>query len=164
MGTSLSCETKGETMNLRTSRLVAAPADVLWEIMTDLPASKDTITAIQSIEILTEGQEFGVGTKWRETRTMFGKQATEVMWVTHVDPGRSYTVRAESHGAIYTTVMAVEAGGDASREISMDFGAEPTGTMARIASATIGRLFANATKKAVARELDDIATAAEARA
>ncbi len=106
-----------------------------WDIITDLAASKDTIGAIQSIEILTEGQEFGVGTKWRETRTMFGKQATEVMWITHVNPGRSYTARAESHGAIYTTVMAVEARDDASSELSMDFGAESTGTMARIASA-----------------------------
>jgi carbon monoxide dehydrogenase subunit G len=150
-------------MNLKVSRVVAAPPDVLWKIMTDLSASEDTIAAIQSIEILTEGQEFGVGTKWRETRTMFGKQATEVMWVTHIDPGRSYTVRAESHGAIYTTVMAVEARGDASSELSMDFDAKPTGTTARIASATIGRLFANATKKAVARDLDDIAAAAEAR-
>jgi carbon monoxide dehydrogenase subunit G len=156
-------ETKGEMMNLRTSRIVAAPADVLWEIMTDLPASQDRITAIQSIEILSDLQEFGIGTKWRETRTMFGKQATEVMWVTHVDPGMSYTVRAESHGAIYTTVMAVAAIGDDSSEISMDFDAESTGTMARIASATIGRLFANATRKAVARDLDDIADAAEAR-
>lgn len=150
-------------MNLKASRVVAASPDVVWDIITDLAASKDTIGAIQSIEILTEGQEFGVGTKWRETRTMFGKQATEVMWITHVDPGRSYTARAESHGAIYTTVMAVEARDDASSELSMDFGAESTGTMARIASATIGRLFASATKKAVTRDLDDIAAAAEAR-
>jgi len=149
-------------MNLHASRVVAAPPGVVWEIMTDLEASKETITAIQSIEVLSDRKEFGVGTKWRETRTMFGKQATEVMWVTHVDPGTSYTVRAESHGAIYTTVMAVVATGDDSSEISMDFGAESTGTMARIASATMGRLFANATKKAVARDLDDIADAAEA--
>jgi carbon monoxide dehydrogenase subunit G len=134
----------------------------VWSILTDLNASADTISAIQSIEILSDDEQFGVGTKWRETRTMFGKQATEVMWVTAVDPGVSYVTHAESHGAKYTTVMKVISLSDNSSEITMDFSAEPTATMAKVMGATVGKLFERATKKAVAQDLDDIATAAEA--
>ncbi len=149
--------------NISVSRAVAAPAEVVWSILIDLDGWVDTISAIQSVEILSDGEHFGVGTKWRENRTMFGKQATEVMWVTEVDPGVSYVVHAESHGAKYTTVMTVIAKGENSSEISMDFGAEPTGTMARVMGATVGKLFEGATRKAVAQDLADIAAAAEAK-
>ncbi len=146
------------------SREVEAPTDVIWTIMTDLEGSEETISAIQSVEILSGGDDFGIGTRWRETRTMFGKQATEVMWVTEVDPGKSYVVEAESHGAKYTTTMHVTAIGERTSEVSMVFGAESIGTMTKIISATVGRLFENATRKALAQDLDDIAAAAETRA
>ena len=149
--------------NLGVSREVAASAGVVWTIMTDLEESVNTVSAIQSIEILSEPQEFGVGTRWRETRTMFGKQATEVMWVTEVDSGTSYVVEAESNGAMYRTIMKVVGTGEHSSKISMDFGAEPTGTMAKVMGATVGKLFASATRKALAQDLDDIAAAAEAQ-
>jgi carbon monoxide dehydrogenase subunit G len=148
--------------NLDVSRDVAAPANVVWAIMTDLENATDTISAIQSVEILSEPQAFDVGTKWRETRTMFGKQATEEMWVTNVDPGTSYVVAAESNGARYATIMKVVATGEHTSTISMNFGAEPTGTMARVMGATVGKLFENATRKALAQDLGDIAAAAEA--
>jgi carbon monoxide dehydrogenase subunit G len=144
------------------SRRVAASADVVWSILVDLEASVDTISAIQSIENLSDGQQFGIGTRWRETRTMFGNQATEVMWVTDIDPGISYVVEAESNGARYTTVMKVLSRGDNASELSMEFGAEPIGTIAKVMGATVGKLFENATRKALVQDLDDIAAAAEA--
>jgi len=91
--------------NLDISRDVSASAAAVWTIMTDLENAADTISAIQSIVILSEPQGFDVGTTWRETRTMFGKQATEEMSVTQVDPGTSYVVEAESNGARYTTTQ-----------------------------------------------------------
>ena len=44
----------------------------------------------------------------------------------------------------------------------MSFGATPTGTVARLMSATVGRLFVNATRKAFEKDLADIAAAVEA--
>ena len=43
----------------------------------------------------------------------------------------------------------------------MKFGAEPTGTIAKIVSVTIGRLFDNYTRKALVKDLVEIAAAAE---
>ena len=150
-------------MNLKVCRAVTAPASVVWSIMIDLDGSATTISAIQSIEILSEATEFGVGTRWRETRTMFGKQATETMWISEVEPGTSYVARAESNGAKYTTLMKVVDTASDSSEVSMDFSAEPTGTMSKLMGATVGKLFEGATRKALAQDLDDIAAAAEAQ-
>ena len=62
-----------------------------------------------------------VGLKWRETRTMFGKSATEVMWITDVVENESYDVRAESHGMVYLSRLSISQEGD-SHILSMDFG------------------------------------------
>jgi hypothetical protein len=56
----------------------------------------------------------------------------------------------------------VEPDGEGRSVLSMSFGATPTGTVAKVMSATVGRLFANATRKAFEKDLADIAAAAEA--
>jgi len=48
---------------------------------TDLEGSAERLSGVNEAEIL-ERPEFGLGTRWRETRTMFGKEATEEMVVT----------------------------------------------------------------------------------
>ena len=149
-------------MEIALNRDVDAPAERVWQIITDLEGSERVVSGIGDVQILAGEDEFGVGTRWRETRTMFGKQATEEMEVTALAPGCSYDVEAESHGVRYLSTHTVEALGDGRCRLSMTFGAEPQGTMARVMAATMGRLFVGATKKALRRDLDDIAAAAEA--
>ncbi len=142
------------------SRDVAAPPDRVWAVATDLDRAAEVVSGIEQIERLGGGGGFGVGTRWRETRTMFGKTATEEMEVTAVDPGHSYTVEADGHGAHYVSQVSVEPHGSGSR-LAMTFGAQPQGIVAKVMSATIGRLFMGATRKALRKDLDDIAAAAE---
>jgi hypothetical protein len=73
-------------------RDVAATAEKVWAIVTDLERTKDVISAITALERTDEGSGFGVGTAWQETRVMFGREATESMAVTEIDAGRSYVV------------------------------------------------------------------------
>jgi len=129
-------------------------------VLTDLDNAAATISAIEAVERLDGGNRFDVGTTWRETRTMFGKKATEEMTVTQLDPGRSYTTEAKSHGAHYRSTHRVEQVEGGSR-ITMAFGAEPTSAISKIFSVTIGKLFDNATRKALAKDLAEIAVAAE---
>ncbi|MDV8008132.1 hypothetical protein [Rhodococcus sp. IEGM 1318] len=49
------------------------------------------------------GEGYAVGTKWRETRKMMGKEATEDMWVTEVEAPSRTVVKANSHGMNYTS-------------------------------------------------------------
>ncbi len=81
---------------------VAAELNQVFQAYTDLEKAVDRIPSIVSTELLTEGP-FGNGTRWRETRMMFKKEATEEMWVTGFDPPKGYTVEAASHGMRYST-------------------------------------------------------------
>ncbi|MCH9816121.1 MAG: SRPBCC family protein [Actinomycetia bacterium] len=143
-----------------TKHVVAAP-DRVWAIVTDVAHYDRVIQGITAVEQLDDLPDFGVGTTWRETRKMFGQEASEKMDVTAVDPGTSYTVNAASHGAVYTSVISLTPNGTGT-DLTMTFGAEPTSSVAAILAKTVGRVFEGATKKALKQDLNDIARAAEA--
>ena len=90
---------------------VSAPAARVFEVYTDLDKAVDRIPDITALEVLSKGA-FGEGTRWRETRVMFKKEATEEMWVTGFDRPKSYTVDAESHGMRYSTLFKFTPDGD----------------------------------------------------
>lgn len=146
---------------IEVSKTVHAPASRVWDIMTDLNRAPDVVSGIETVEVLDGGDTFGVGTRWRETRTMFGRQATEEMEVTAMDAGRSYSVEAESHGSHYFSTFSVTDLGKETSQLTMTFAAEGTTTLNKLMTNTIGRLFMGPTKKAMAKDLDDIAAAAE---
>lgn len=139
---------------------VAAPADVVWQMITDIEHCPQLISGIQSVQRLDDGEGFGVGTRWRETRVMFGRSASEEMTVTAVDPGRSYTTEAHHGKAHYTSVMSVEPTGDDTCVLSMLFDAETTGMLNKTLGAVVGRLMFSSTRKLMQQDLADIATAA----
>lgn len=149
-------------MEVTASKRVDAAPDAVWAVMTNLEGFSEAISGIESVERLDDGSGFQIGTKWRETRVMFGRTATEVMWVTEIDPGRRYVVEASSHGAEYRTEQRVAPTDDGGSVLTTSFSGKPVSTMAKVMSATVGKLFENATRKAFEQDLSDIATAAEA--
>lgn len=149
-------------MEVTCSRQINAPAETVWALMTNLESFPETVSGIEGVERLDDGSGFRVGTTWRETRTLFGRTATEDMWVTEIEPGCSYVVEANSHGAEYRTSHHVEPQGDGSL-LTMTFSGKAIGTVAKIMSATVGRMFTKATKKAFEQDLADIAIAAESQ-
>ena len=140
--------------------LVEAPKEAVWEVITNIENSHNTIKAIEKLEILERPSSGIVGLKWRETRTMFGKSATEVMWITEATPNNSYKVRAESHGAIYVTTFALSDQNGLS-QLSMRFEIAPQTFVAKLMWATTGVFFKGATKKALMQDLADIKAAVE---
>jgi carbon monoxide dehydrogenase subunit G len=149
-------------MELQVSRDIEASATTVWAVITDLDRSPEVLSSVERVERLDGGRRFGIGTRWRETRTMFGRQATEEMEVTDVDDGVSYTVVADSGKTRYTSVLSLEPITAGRARLSMTFGAETRGVVATVLGATIGRLFQGASRKALEQDLDDIARAAEA--
>ena len=146
---------------LEATHEIKAGAEAVWSIVTGMDDWVNVIEAIESVERLDDGEGFGLGTNWRETRTMFGKTATEDMEVIEFDDGRRYATAAESHGSKYFSEIKVEPT-DGGCRITMGFRGEPQSTLAKIMDVTIGRLFAGATRKALAKDLADIGAAAEA--
>lgn len=111
------------------------------------------------------GEGYAVGTKWRETRKMMGKEATVDMWVTEVDAPARTVVKANSHGMNYTSGFTLKP--DATGTIlEMHFSgeSESTSRISKIFTAVFGRLGARVTRKFMAKDFEDIAAKAESRA
>ncbi|MFE5817956.1 SRPBCC family protein [Streptomyces sp. NPDC056479] len=142
-------------------RSVAAGQGPVWEALTDLAGMERVLSGVTRVEVLTGGA-FGVGTRWRETRRMFGKEATEEMWVTVCEPPERYVVEAESHGTHYVTEWQVRADGPSASTVRMTFTAV-AGGVAGLLAKILGGLGTRAVTKAIAKDLDDIARAVEGR-
>lgn len=147
------------------SRVIAASPERVWEVLTDLEHAAQTLSGVTSVQLMTDGP-YAVGTRWRETRTMFGRSATEEMWVAECDPLRSTEVRAESGGATYVTQFQLAPLADDTRtELSMRFAADVSNIsgLQSVAMKLFGRFAARASRKALDQDLADIAAAAETR-
>ena len=150
-------------MKITTQIHIDVPKEKVWKIVTDIDNAVERITAITEIEVLENPEnKFSIGYKWKETRIMFGKEATEIMWVTDLVENDHYKTRAESHGAIYVSTISVE-DENGGTKLSMGFDGQAQTFGAKIMSAIFGTLFKGATKKAIHKDLEDIKKLAESK-
>lgn len=151
-------------MQVRAEVDVRAPREAVWAVVTDIPNASRTIKGIERIEVLERPVGGGlVGLKWRETRKMFGKDATETMWITRAEAPSFYETRAESHGSVYTTRIELAPTFSGTR-LSMDFGAVPQTFGAKVMGAMFSAFGKGSMRKAILKDLEDIKAATEARA
>ena len=139
-------------------RHIAAPPDVVFARATDFRHAPEVVTAIVKMEMLTSGP-VGAGTRFRETRMMFGREATEEMTITVFEPPRRYTLSAESHGSRYHTELSFVPDGQGTR-MTMMFQGTPVTFMARVMSVLM-RPMMKSVVKMCAKDLDDIKGAIE---
>jgi carbon monoxide dehydrogenase subunit G len=139
---------------------VNASPEAIWSILSDIDNAAENISAIEKVEVLEKPTDGLVGLKWIETRTMFGKTATETMWITEAVENSHYLTRAENHGAIYISKMYItEEGG--TTHVGMSFDGQPQTFMAKLMMGMMGWMFKKATKKALMKDLVDIKALAE---
>jgi carbon monoxide dehydrogenase subunit G len=140
---------------------VNARPEKVWAVISDIPGSAATLSGVESIQMVSEGP-YGEGTRWKETRSMMGRRETVEMWVSQTDPPRSTTVKALQGGADYTSRFTL-AERDGGTDLTLTFGAEvlkPT-VFSRIMMALFGRIGMSITRKALAKDLAEIAAKAE---
>ncbi len=140
------------------SRRVEAPIDAVFDVFSDIPQAHEMIDQITAIEMLTDGP-VGVGTRWRETRMMFKRAATEEMEVTAFEPGRSYTVGCRSCGCEYESTWRFETEGDATR-VEFEMGYRPLTFFAKLMS-PLGRFMMPMMKKCFENDFQALKTVAE---
>jgi carbon monoxide dehydrogenase subunit G len=133
----------------------------VFEVFRDLDNAAANIRAISKIDVLEGPAQLSLGTKWRETRTMFGKEATEEMWVTEFEQDASYVAEAESRGAHYRSEYRFTPEGSGTR-VDLTFEGTPLTFGGRVAG-VIGGLFAGAAKKALHEDLEDLKRVCEGR-
>ena len=140
---------------MSTSIEIFKPKDAVWPAITDIGESSKMISSIMKIEILDKPKTGIVGLKWRETRIMFGKEATEVMWVTDSVENEYYCTRAESHGSVYISRLSlIESKGVST--LTMSFAGEPQTFIAKLLSAIMSKFMKNSMVKELKKDLNDI--------
>jgi len=133
---------------------IAADRGRVFEVFCDLDSAVANIAGITGLEVLEGPTKLNLGTRWRETRTMFGQDATEEMWVTGYEQDVSYVVEAESRGAHYRSEYRFSTEGSGTR-VDLSFEGVPVTLGGRVAG-VVGALFAGAAKKALYKDLVDL--------
>lgn len=140
---------------------IAAPVERVWEAMTDIEGSPGVIAGIERVEVLSEGP-FGVGTRWRETRRIFGKEATEELYVTAAEATWRYVVESDSRGVHYVSEFTLTSDQDGATTVQLVLDAE---TEKKSLGGAMGKFLGGIGSKAVAntvsKDLEDVAAAVE---
>jgi carbon monoxide dehydrogenase subunit G len=138
------------------TRTLPAPPDRVFEGLTNLENAAAWMPGLVSIERIG-GAEAGVGSRWRETRKMYGKDSTEEFEVTAFEPPSHFGLRVDgskgtSGSGIYTFDyrLSPDAGGTL---VVLD---ASIGGVSRIRE-WIGKLFAGMYRKMLAKDLEALA-------
>jgi len=147
-------------MDIHVALPIQAAPEAIWQIITDIEQAPEYIQGIDAIELLEQPATGLVGLTWRETRTLFGQTAHEIIWITEAVPNQYYRSKAVNYGTVYTTEFRIYATTDPA-VLQIDFGAKAQTLGARILSFIFRLLAQNATQKALEQDLEDIKAAAE---
>lgn len=144
------------------SKTVDAPPSAVWAVLTDLDAAPHTLRGVTAVERLDGPGDYTVGTRWRETRVMFGKESTEELRVVDVVPERRTVVTAESGGTVYRSVFTLTPHGTGT-ELHLEFSSRsgPLGAVRQVLMTLVGPLAGRVMQRALRQDLDDIAAAAQ---
>jgi uncharacterized membrane protein len=140
-------------MHIKVSKDINAPIERVFDVFTDLEQAANRIAGINKVEILSDVKQ-GKGTRWRETRTMMGREATEVMEISAFNPHQSYEVTAASRGMEYHTIYTFTPQGDAIR-VEMVFSGKPTSLLAKMMT-PLGVLMQGTARKALEADMEDL--------
>ncbi|MGP3925606.1 SRPBCC family protein [Streptomyces sp. 8N616] len=143
-------------------RWIGAPVEKVWQALTDLESAPHVLSGVQSVEVLTPGP-FGEGTRWRETRKMLGRTATEEMFVTECEKPSHCVVESEAHGAHYVSefTLAPQTDEEGGTTVRMSFSATPPGGFAGVMMKVFGGLGTKAVAKSIEKDLADVAAHVE---
>lgn len=148
-------------MEIAVSTYCAAAPAAVFAVATDIEKWPQRISGISRVDLLTEGP-VAVGTRFRETRTMFGREAAEEMRVEALEPPSKFVLSAASRGSLYRVVHRFTPRGEGT-EIEIVFGAEPRTFAARVFS-VLGVLMKGALRKKLQDDIEALARAAETEA
>lgn len=146
---------------LTVKRVILASRKRVWSALTDLGAAPEIFRSVTRVEVL-DGQRFAKGTRWRETRRVFGKEETQTYEVSDSQPPRSTTVTSRSGGVDYRKVYTLEKT-DEGTLLTLCFGAShpDPNLLQRLTATLFGQVGAAVTTRQLTQDLADVAARAE---
>ncbi|TWT88932.1 Polyketide cyclase / dehydrase and lipid transport [Pseudobythopirellula maris] len=148
---------------IHATQRIEAPPERVWAVATDLEHAAERVSGIDRIEVVTDGP-FGVGTVWRETRTMMNHQSTEELTVTRCGPPTGYTVEGESCGCAFASTLRFTPAGEGATDVGFEMLWRAKTIFAKLASPIAGLLVGGGMRKAVESDLSDLKRACESPA
>ncbi len=150
-------------MQVSTEISINANKAAVWKAITDIENSARMISSINRVEVIDKPAATLAGLKWKETRTLFGKEATETMWVTELKEHEYYATRAENHGSVYITKRSLNESNN-STLLTTTFEGMPQTTTARLLSFLMSPLIKSSIRKTLAKDLQEIKNYIETQA
>lgn len=131
---------KGMTLRMKpiiVSRTIHAPLDLVFRTVADVRNFRHAVPHITNVEFLSD-QQLGVGTRFRETRLMHGREHTVELEVTEYVENERVRLVSDAGGTIWDTVFSLSPSqADGSAELVMRMDIRPYRLLARIMNALI---------------------------
>jgi uncharacterized protein YndB with AHSA1/START domain len=146
-------------------RQIYATPDQVWNVLTDVEHSAQTIRSITNVQVLDGDGRFDVGTRWREDRNLMGHHGTEELEVIEVMQPSHFAVRTTRDRDVVTMTYTLTPLGQGTRlslTLVDDMDARRPGSM--LAWTLWGEVSMHSTRRMLAHDLDDVANAAETAA
>lgn len=86
---------------------IEAPKELVFKTISDIRNFSKAVPDIKNVEFLTE-QEYGVGTKFKETRDMNGREASTILEVTELVENAHIRLVSDTMGTVWDSVFTVE--------------------------------------------------------
>ena len=147
--------------NFRSERVVQAPPTAVIAAITDLESWSRWMPGLVRVERLTQGP-FDLGTRWRETRKMYGREASEVFQVSEYEPpGRLGLLVDGAQGTTgrgeYRFLYLLEPVPEGATRVTLEGEIEMPGLVARL----LAPLMKGMLRRGCERVLDALATHVE---
>lgn len=147
-------------MRIEAEILIDAPWTHVFTIVTDVRGWPQRIPAISAVSVITPGP-VAVGTRFSETRTMFGRSATEEMMVAELVVPERFVVTADNHGTRYRAEHLLTEEMPRCTRLRLVFSGVPVSLMARLLT-PLGWLMKASVRRMILADLAALKRASEA--
>ena len=136
-------------------RTFPLPLERTWDLLTAFEHYPGRIDSYEALEFEND-QRSGIGARWRQTRTVFGRSHSQRITVTGWESSRVLTLQAHEAGARYETRYELVTVSNET-EVTMTFSVAATNPLAWLFIQMFGRRLLRSTGEAIRRDLDDLA-------
>jgi ribosome-associated toxin RatA of RatAB toxin-antitoxin module len=132
------------------TRTINAPVDKVFKTVSDISEFSKAIPHIVNVDILSDIKS-GIGTRFRETRLMRGKETTAELEVTEYTENEQIRIVSDTHGTVWDTVFTVKSIEDQT-ELAMTMDA----TAYKLIPKLMNPLIKSMLTKAIAQDMDAV--------
>jgi carbon monoxide dehydrogenase subunit G len=143
---------------MKVSNDIAAPVEAVFQQFTDIEHGATRVSGIKRVEMLTPGRVH-LGTRWRETREVLGRDDDAEMEITAFERDRMYTISHHKAGVRVDTTFWFEPASGGTRvtvEFELGSGGLPPGFLAPLGWAIEGKV-----TRVLTHDLEDLKSSIE---